>query len=250
LTQDPASPAPPSTRRLPIVDALRGLAIAQMIVYHFIYDLDFFGFIQVQMLVDQSWTGWRTAIVTQFLLLVGLSLSLRAAFKPQWCDFWKRWLQIALAAALVSLGTWFAFDARFAWFGILHFIAVALVLVRPMTRFGILNLMLGFAALAAGQFYSSEFFDAEPQNAIGFAAHKPYNVDYVPLFPWIGVVLIGGGLGGLWLRRACVLPAWAERLNRPLGPLNWLGSWSLTVYLVHQPVLMALLIAVRALLGT
>ena len=50
--------------RLPIVDALRGFAVAQMIVYHFIYDLNLFGWLKLRMLTDQPWIGWRTAIVT------------------------------------------------------------------------------------------------------------------------------------------------------------------------------------------
>ncbi len=61
--------------RLPIVDALRGFAVAQMIVYHFIYDLNYFGWVKLRMLTDQPWTGWRTAIVTQFVLLVGVGLT-------------------------------------------------------------------------------------------------------------------------------------------------------------------------------
>ena len=64
--------------RLPLIDALRGLAVAQMIVYHFVYDLKYFGWVQLAMTRDQPWVGWRTAIVTQFLLLVGASLVLRA----------------------------------------------------------------------------------------------------------------------------------------------------------------------------
>jgi uncharacterized membrane protein len=242
--QPKAWPAP----RVPLIDVLRGFAIVQMIAYHFIYDLDLFGFIHVRMLEDQPWLGWRAAIVTQFLLLAGASLSLRVASKPASRDFWKRWLQVALAAGLVSLGTRIEFGPRFIWFGILHFIAIALILVRPMARFTVLNLSLGIVALAAGLLYASASFDAEPLNAIGFASHKPYNVDYVPLFPWIGVVLIGAGLGALWVRRHYPVPVWAVPLNQPLQPLHWLGNWSLTVYLLHQPVLMALLLAVRAAL--
>src|SRR5512134_1792870 len=87
--------------RLALVDALRGFAVAQMIVYHFIYDLDYFGWVDLVMTRDQPWLGWRTAIVTQFLLLVGLSLVLRTSFKPSAGDFWKRWAQVAGPALLV-----------------------------------------------------------------------------------------------------------------------------------------------------
>ena len=117
--------------RLPIIDALRGLAVAQMIVYHFIYDLNHFGWVQLQMKADQPWLGWRTAIVTQFLLLVGVSLVLRMSFKPGLRDFLRRWAEVAAAAALVSLGSWLVFGPRFIWFGILHFIALATADLNP-----------------------------------------------------------------------------------------------------------------------
>src|SRR5262245_18687767 len=107
--------------RLAGIDALRGFAVAQLIVYHFIYDLNYFGWLRLAMTRDQPWVGWRTAIVTQFLLLVGISLVLRHAFKPAWSDFWRRWAEIAGAALLVSLGSWWMFPQRFIFFGILHY---------------------------------------------------------------------------------------------------------------------------------
>ena len=134
------APMPQSAPRLPIVDVLRGFAVAQMIVFHFIYDLNYFGWVKLSMLTDQPWIGWRTAIVTQFLLLVGVGLVLRASFKPGTRDFWRRWVEIAAAAVLVSLGSSLVFGPRFIWFGILHFVAAALVLARPLVRLGPWNL--------------------------------------------------------------------------------------------------------------
>ena len=117
---------PSSHPRLALVDVLRGFAVAQMIVYHFIYDLNYFGWLKLSMLTDQPWVGWRTAIVTQFVLLVGVGLVLRTSFKPGLRDFWRRWTQIAAAALLVSIGSAAVFGPRFIWFGILHFVAAAL----------------------------------------------------------------------------------------------------------------------------
>jgi len=236
------------TRRLPLVDALRGFAVAQMIVYHFIYDLNYFGWVRLRLLIDQPWVGWRTAIVTQFLLLVGASLVLRTAYKPGWRDFWNRWLQIVAAAALVSAGSGLLFGARFIWFGILHFIAVALIMVRLLAPLGSWNLALGAGALALGLLLADPAFNPAPLNAIGFVTQKPHNEDYVPLFPWIGVVLIGAGLGSLWARRGFALAMPMAPLNEsPPRTLTFLGTWALTVYLVHQPVLMGALFLLRKL---
>ena len=228
--------------RLALVDALRGFAVAQMIVYHFIYDLNHFGWVSLRMLVDQPWVGWRAAIVTQFLLLVGVSLVLRTSFKPGLGDFVSRWAQVAAAAALVSIGSWLVFGPRFIWFGILHFIAAALLLVRPLLGLGPWNIVLGLAALLAGLTLADPAFNGTPANIVGFVSQKPRTEDYVPLFPWLGVVLIGAGLGSLWKRADWRVPAVLAPLNaRPPRLLVLLGTWALTVYLVHQPVLMGAL---------
>lgn len=233
------SHVPPTTApRLPIVDVLRGFAVAQMIVYHFIYDLAYFRWIDVVMNRDAPWVPWRTAIVTQFLLLVGLSLVLRTSFRPSMSDFWKRWLQVGAAAALVSIGSWFMFRDRFIFFGILHFAAAALILVRPLVRFGPWLLVAGVAAIAAGLLIREEFFTQPGWNLVGFVTAKPRTEDYVPLFPWIGVVLIGAGLASIWQARAWrVAPALAVFNDRPPRLLRFLGSWPLTIYLAHQPLM-------------
>jgi uncharacterized membrane protein len=237
---------PATSSRLALVDVLRGLAVAQMIVFHFIYDLNHFGWLHLRMLVDQPWVGWRTAIVTQFLLLVGVGLTLRTSFKPALGDFVHRWLQIAAAALLVTIGSWLAFGPRFIYFGVLHFVAAALLLARPLLALGPWNLALGVAAVAAGLLFSDPWFNPAPVNVLGFVAAKPRTEDYVPIFPWLGVVLIGCGLGALWRRSGWAMPQLLARLNKePPHLLLWLGVWSLTVYLVHQPLLLGVLALAR-----
>lgn len=234
--------------RLPIVDALRGFAVAQMIVYHFIYDLSYFGWIDLAMTRDQPWIAWRTAIVTQFLLLVGTSLVLRSSFRPSTTDFWKRWAQVAGAALLVSIGSWLVFGHRFIYFGILHFIAAALLIARPLLHLGAVNIALGTACVLLGLVYADELFNTPPATIIGFMTIKPRTEDYVPIFPWIGVVLIGAGLGSIWQK-------YDWRVWGALHPFNaraprWLlllGTWALTVYLLHQPLMLAAMSLARQL---
>jgi uncharacterized membrane protein len=73
--------------------------------------------------------------------------------------------------------------------------------------------------------------------------HKPVTEDYVPLFPWTGVVLLGIAAGHLLWRHAFAPLAW---LARAPAPLRWLGRHSLVVYMVHQPLLLgALWLALR-----
>jgi len=79
-------------------------------------------------------------------------------------------------------------------------------------------------------------------NVIGLVTVKPRTEDYVPLLPWLGVVLIGVALGTVWRRNGFALAPALRKLNEV--PPRWLvffGVWSLTVYLLHQPVLMGIL---------
>lgn len=232
--------------RLPLIDALRGFAVAQMIVYHFIYDLNHFGWLQLAMTRDQPWVGWRTAIVTQFLLLVGVSLVLRLAHRPGGRDFWLRWAQVAAAAALVSLGSWLMFGPRFIYIGILHFIVAALIIARALAPLREWNFLLAVGAFLAWWLYRDPAFNAAPANILGFVTAKPRTEDYVPLFPWLAAVLAGLGLGSLWQRRGFALaPVWQQLNARPPRLLVILGTWALTVYLIHQPILIGLLWLVR-----
>src|SRR5258708_14729065 len=109
------------SQRLPVVDLARGLAIVQMVVYHFIYDLSYFGWLRIEMTQQPGWIAWRSAIVSQFLLVVGIGIGLADAAGRPGTRFWRRWMQIAGAAALVSIASPCLFGPRLIWFCILHF---------------------------------------------------------------------------------------------------------------------------------
>ena len=90
-------------------------------------------------------------------------------------------------------------------------------------------------------------FDARPGNWIGLVTHKPITEDYVPLLPWIGVMWWGLAAGRWTLARH---RDWLARpLNRRLVPFAALGRWSLSFYMLHQPVLICVVSAWLALRG-
>ena len=235
--------------RLDIVDAARGAAIAMMIAYHFCFDLTYYDWAQWAMLDDPRWIAWRTTIVASFLVLVGISLALRDARERTMVDshlasraFVTRWLQVAATALIVTTGSALLFPESFIYFGVLHFVAVALWICRRAPRMGAWAVALGAAAIALGVWVHDPTFDPRIVNWIGFPEHKPITEDYVPLLPWLGVVLLGCGLGALWTRRDCrlsplVAKAWRGTPHGLRALLATSGRWSLTIYLIHQPIL-------------
>ncbi len=103
-------------------------------------------------------------------------------------------------------------------------------------------LAAGVGVLALSFAISDPVFSSRELGWIGFWPVSPPTSDVVPIFPWFGVVLIGAGL--LRLVRGTALEARLAgfRTMQPLARgLAFIGRWSLPVYLVHQPLLIAAL---------
>jgi uncharacterized membrane protein len=231
------------------IDGLRGLAIIQMVAYHFCYDLNYFGWVRWPLGRGFGWVFWQTSIVSTFLLLVGISLVLRSTFKPAWRDFWQRWIQIAVSALLVSLGSYFIFPESYIFFGILHCIAITLMVGRILLFVGTYNLVLGGGAIALGLGFANPMFNPRALSWLGFITERPFSEDYVPIFPWLGLVLMGCGLGSIWRNSGFRIPKWVISLRGHIP--HWLiqtGKHSLAIYLVHQPILLGILFAVNVML--
>jgi uncharacterized membrane protein len=233
------APARASVSRIHAIDALRGAAICAMIVYHFAFDLNWFRVFAADFNRDPLWLALRAAIVTSFLLLVGISLVLakRAGTTPR--RFWRRIALIAACALLVTLASYITFPRSFISFGILHCIAISSILAWPLVQRPLAALIVGLVVVAVGLQVHIALFDTPWLNWVGLMTFKPVTEDYVPLFPWFGVVCLGVALG-TWLYAKNYAPLRHVPRVAPLW-LNWLGRHSLLVYMVHQPVLLGIL---------
>lgn len=232
------------SQRLQSVDALRGLAIALMIAYHFCYDLTYFGFARFDFFNDPFWLHSRTFILSLFLLVAGISLSLatRDGVRPR--PYLKRLGIIAGCAALISVTSYLMFGPRWIFFGVLHFIAVASVLGLAFVRRPRTALLCGIVLIALDRVFAHPLFDQTALQWLGLMTHKPPTEDYVPLIPWFGAVLIGIALGHAFRPRT------ARPLHSDAAPARLLaiaGRHSLLIYMLHQPLLMALLWAAKNL---
>src|SRR5215217_3669625 len=230
------------------VDAARGVAIIMMIVYHTTYDLDTLGGYDIQS-TSGYWALFADVTAGLFLFLVGVSLAISRARTSLrgWRLFGKylaRGLRI-LAYGVVLTVIFLVLGMGVVAFGILHLIGISIILAYPFLRLRFTNLVLGVLIFATGQYilaqdlYSQSFwllpFGVVPEGVI-----MP---DYRPLLPWFGVVLIGLFFGNVVYgdgRRPAVLEDKAPVLARPLLPP---GRNSLSIYLIHQPIIIALLAA-------
>ncbi len=242
---------PLSVDRFDRLDALRGLAIVWMVAFHFAFDLNHFGWLQPpqRFTQDPLWTTQRTLIVSLFLLCAGAGQAVALQAGVGWPRFWRRWAQVAGCAVLVSAGSALMFPRSWISFGVLHGIALMLILARLLAPLRAGLWPLGAVLVALPQWVQHPFFDSRLTNWVGLVTRKPVTEDYVPLLPWLGV-LLWGLAAGQWLlaHRSAVLsgPLPWPALGRPLA---WLGRWPLSFYMLHQPVLIGAILAWRWLAG-
>lgn len=221
---------------------MRGVAIVWMAIFHFCFDLNYFRFIRQNFYNDPVWTVQRICIVSMFLFCAGLSQAVALHQRQSWSRFWRRWAQIAGCALLVSAGSWLMFPNTWISFGVLHGIALMLIITRLTGRAGAWLWLLGAIAIALPQIVQHPVFDTRATNWLGLITRKPVTEDYVPLLPWLGVMWWGVAAGTWMLRHR---PAWlVGGVPAPARPLAVLGLWSLCFYMLHQPVLIGILMAV------
>jgi uncharacterized membrane protein len=237
-TMTPAAGLPPP-ERFDRLDALRGFAIVWMALFHFAFDLNHFGLIRQNFYTDPFWTVQRACIVTLFMFCAGFGQAIAFEQGQRWSRFWRRWAQVAACALLVSLGSWFMFPRSFISFGVLHGLAVVLIVARLTAGWGRWLWLAGAVALLLPHLVQHPWFDTRWTNWVGLVTRKPVTEDYAPVLPWLGVVWWGMASGQWVLARR---RAWVARsLPTPVEPLAVLGRWSLSFYMLHQPVLIGLL---------
>ncbi len=229
------------------LDALRAVAIVWMALFHFCFDLNYFRLLQPYQFFtrDPFWTTQRTCIVTLFLFCAGLGQAVALHAGQGWPRFWKRWAQVAGCAVLVSIGSAFMFPRTWISFGVLHGIAVMLIVCRLAAPLRGWLWPLGALALALPHLLQHPFFDTPWTSWLGLVTRKPLTEDYVPVLPWLGVMFWGLAAGQrLLANRRSVL---AGPVPPVLQPLAALGRWSLSFYMLHQPVLIGALAGGRSL---
>lgn len=233
------------------IDLLRAVAIILMIIFHFLYDLDYFGDYDFNLNTVLWWVfRWSVAII--FLTLVGISLTLTfsraetegAPVKTTYQKTIKRGLMIFSWGLIITFITWAFLREVVIMFGVLHLIGVSIILALAFLKLRQWNLAIGAVIIIAGIFLRFYYFGFPWLVWLGFRPYEYNYIDYFPMLPWFGVIIIGIFLGNNLYpnyTRKFKLPDLSE--NSVMKMFTFIGRHSLLIYLIHQPVLIAILYA-------
>ena len=240
------------------LDALRGLALVMMILHHLAFDLRYIMGLDVFAFQETWWFEnlLRPVFLNVFLIVSGLCCSFSRSNT-------RRGLRLAgvalLFTAATSLTAYFTGQPLYIFFNVLHLLAVGTLLYSALTRVErkqgrrrdrvdvlltlIAAVVLWLASLLPhwaelGSYWLLPF-GLLPQGLAGMA-------DYLPLIPWLGFFLIGAVIGRqVYSARTCAFPGAPDWLVTGSRPLVFVGTHSLLIYALHQPVILAILYALR-----
>ncbi len=223
------------------IDFLRGVSIILMVGYHLLYDLgemvglpSFLGF--STNLAARGWIVAQLFFACLFVVLSGISSTLSRGNV-------RRALKLLAVALLVTAAT-YVFDSSSAIiFGILHCLAVSILIygltmersaawLPAATGAAVIGLSLAVPALLKGVPIRTDWL-------LPFGIHSPTlsSFDYFPLLPWLGIFLAGAALGkSVYAKRRSFIP-----VRLPVTFVNIAGRHSLLIYIVHQPVILGVL---------
>ena len=229
-------------KRIWELDALRGLALLGMIGIHLIYDLvDLFGVWNWDQ--PQWYLLFKNNYGALFLLISGISVTLgRHPVKRGLQVFLCGFLCTAATVGMYLLGA--AGKDIIIYYGVLHGLGTSMLL-WPLFRKGS-NGLLAFLALGMitlGLWLRTKGFSFPWLTVLGFCPYGFASSDFFPLFPNLGYFLLGAVLGRrLYGQKESRFPT----EHPPLPFLQWCGRHSLTIYLLHQPILAAAVALIAA----
>jgi len=246
-----SSPHRDLSARLWEVDTLRGFDIILMIIYHLIWDLVYFGLYQANLL-GSSWQWFPRLIATIFIFVMGLSLTLsdtrerqRRGQSPGFRKYLLRGGKIFGLGLIITGITYFFIGRGFVIFGILHLLGVSIVLAAPflwVNRW--VSLAAGVLVIIAGNVVDGVVVTYPWLIWLGVKQAGVYMVDYYPVLPWYGLALLGIFVGYTFYPEGVRRFTLSDLSGWPLiRGLRFLGRHSLLIYVLHQPILIGLFMA-------
>ncbi len=222
------------------LDLLRGSAVILMVLFHIGYDLAYFGYADYVTTVDIEWIVFRGIILSMFLLAVGMSSYLAYSNGIRLSKLIRTLVKLIFVSLLISIGSYIVFPQEWIYFGVIHFITLALVVSLIFIKVPKFSLVVG-VGIVGSYLMGYAPFDTLFIYGVNHWYIPVYTVDVVSFTPWFGVVLIGvfvmdAELFGLKVHN-----------NAATRRIAFLGQHSLVIYLLHQPVLFGLFYTIKLL---
>ena len=228
------------------LDAFRGLCILCVIVVHAVFDLRYFAGLEFslhpvfQFVMDYG--GVLFVVLSGICVTLG-SRSVRRGAVVLGCGL----VITAVTEGMIALGM--AGDSVRIQFGVLHLLGVAM-LVYPLFRrlpTGVLA-AAGAGMVVLGYWFRTLRVDNPYLFILGLRTAGFTAGDYFPLLPHLGWFLLGVVLGRtVYRKRQTLLPRFPSEAA-PIRFLRACGRHSLWIYLIHQPVVYGLIMAVTAII--
>lgn len=241
-------------KRIYLLDELRGFAVFCMVFYHAFYTMALLFDMRAGEKLIEFFMPAEPLFAWLFVVISGISSQLSKSNL-------QRGVKLAGIAAAITVLTTLAdefFDLGITInFGILHMLSVSILLFHFLRRalekisplggflfFSLLfwltfNVQAGFVGIR-GVFeipLPKEWYNLPYLFPFGIFTRSFVSADYFPLFPWFFAFLSGTFLG-VWAK-AEQFPAWTYKPRNAF--FRRLGKHSLLIYVLHQPVIYALL---------
>lgn len=243
------------SRRIGLIDEVRGFAIICMVIYHGFYDMITFLGADIPLFYHPVMNLIRDLFVFGFVFISGAA-----------CRFSRSNLKRGAVCFGIGLGmtlvTALFLPDQLIMFGILHCLGVCMMLFplfRPLldripSWLGISVLLLLFLAtyrlmegyLGIGPISAElprPWYQTKWLFWLGLPDNSFFSSDYFPLLPWLFAFLLGSYFGR-YLKSGAP-PQWMTKTH--IRPLAFVGRHTLWVYIAHQPVLFVIFYTISLL---
>ncbi len=236
-------------QRLYTLDAIRGLSVIAMVIFHALWDIIYLFGVKMPVYTERIEAAFGFCIGFTFILVSGFAFGLGKRHL-------KRALQVLGGAVCVAAVTLVIMPEMPILFGVLTFIGSMMLIMIPLSRLlcrinpyillsvsalifiasvNISEGRIGVGALSTELphgLYSSLFTAYLGFPPMGFMA-----ADYYPLLKWMPLYIAGYSLFLIFKKHS--LERILTKVRIP--PLEWIGRHALIIYLLHQPLIYALL---------
>lgn len=224
--------------RIREIDLCRAAAILLMVLFHTIVDLTLFmGFDFNYMHGFWYYQGKSSAVL--FMLISGVSCTLGRHST-------KRGLLVLGAGIVITAATYFFEPSTYVRFGILQLLGCSMLSYSFIKNLRPWLIILLACAVLFISFLLPSYTNSPYLLPFGIMPLNFASIDYYPLFPWYAVFLGGAALGKLiYAKKQPLLPHLPQ--NQLILLLEQAGRHSLAIYLLHQPILLAVLYGLNRL---